>query len=154
MLTRHLSVPLFGLVLSIQGSAYAASPQEVVEKTRADYVAAFNAGDAAGVAGLYTEEAVYMPSTGERVEGRDAIKRYIEAGIKAGQSGLSVQPAETRQIGDAIYETGTYSMMAPGLDGQKATVKGNYLVLLRSAGDGKVQILRQISNQVTPSRSE
>jgi uncharacterized protein (TIGR02246 family) len=117
-----------------------------VESLRSEYVAAFNSGDAAKLASLYSQDAVYMPVSGERIEEREAIEAHFESDFRRGMSELKVEPQETKQIGDAFYDSGAYSMMAAGPTEQKMPVRGSYVVLVQPTDDGKLQIKHQIAN--------
>ena len=146
MPTRYFSV-LLVLMLSLPYSAAAQSLNDMVASLRADYVAAFNAANAARVASFYAEDALYISPSADRVEGRNAIELYIHSAMRQGLSNLTLRPTETRQIGDAVYDLGTYTMTEPGSGGQGTTTSGDYLVLLRRAGNNRLEIVRQISNR-------
>ena len=72
--------------LGFLGSAGAQSLQDTVARLRADYVAAFNAGDAARLASFYAEDAVYMSPSAERVEGRSAIELHTRSAMSVGSA--------------------------------------------------------------------
>ena len=84
MPTRYFSV-LLGLMLSLPCSAAAQSLNDMVASLRADYVAAFNAADAARLASLYAEDALYMSPSADRVEGRSAIELYTRSAMRQGR---------------------------------------------------------------------
>lgn len=58
----------------------AASPDEAAIRTNAEmYVEAYNRRDSKSMASLWSPDAVYSdPTTGERIEGRDAIARHFD----------------------------------------------------------------------------
>jgi uncharacterized protein (TIGR02246 family) len=147
MLTYITSAAL-ALALLLSGAAHAQDSKEKVNKLRADYIAAFNSGQAESLAKLFAEDAVYLPASGERVEGRKAIEQSLQATFNEGASDLKVEPRDTQQVGNAYYDSGTYSFSASGPQGQKQTVRGNYLVLIQQAADGSFQIKYQIANMV------
>ena len=69
-----------------------AAPQEIetgIQKAKEQYVAAFNKGDAAKLAEMYTDTAYLMPPGSPTVIGRTAIQKYWDAGIKAGAKSCS-----------------------------------------------------------------
>ena len=49
-------------------------------------MAAFNAGDAARLAGFYAEDAVYVSPSAERVEGRSAIELHTRSAMSVGSA--------------------------------------------------------------------
>jgi uncharacterized protein (TIGR02246 family) len=142
------------LALVLSGPAHAQDSKEKVNKLRADYIAAFNSGQAESLAKLFAEDAVYLPASGERVEGRKAIEQSLHATFKEGASDLKVEPRDTQQLGNAYYDSGTYSFSVSAPQGQKQTVRGNYLVLIQSASDGSLLIKYQIANMVPGDRDK
>ncbi len=66
--------------------------------------AAFNRGDAAGVADLYAEDAVLSPGNGEALKGRDAIQGLFQSFIDNGVHDHSIDVIEAHQSGDVLYE--------------------------------------------------
>jgi uncharacterized protein (TIGR02246 family) len=152
MLKHGLFAAALTLGLGAAPSAQAQAQKEMVDKLRSDYVAAFNAGDAAKVASFYTEDAVVMPPMTERIEGRKAIEQSLQMQIKEGYGNLSLRPTETQAIGDAFFETGTYTQTLPGPNKQTMSATGNYLFLMRPSRDGKLQIIRTIANKSEPTQ--
>lgn len=71
----------------------AAAPRQVVES----WVDRFNAGDAAGLADLYHDDAVNHQVTQDPIEGRDAIRAMFEREFAA---------ADMVCIPEAIHEAG------------------------------------------------
>jgi uncharacterized protein (TIGR02246 family) len=136
--------------LAVAPSVQAQAEKEMLDKLRSEYVAAFNAGDAAKVASFYTEDAVVMPPMTERIEGRRAIEQSVQEQMKEGYGNLSLRPAETQAIGDAFFETGTYTQTVPGPNKEKMSATGNYMFLMRTSRDGKLQIIRTIANKSEP----
>jgi uncharacterized protein (TIGR02246 family) len=68
-------------------------PHEVVER----WVERFNAGDAAGLADLYHDDAVNHQVTQEPIEGRNAIRAMFER--EGGGGGRGVAPRATMRGG-------------------------------------------------------
>ncbi|TWT35981.1 SnoaL-like domain protein [Posidoniimonas corsicana] len=64
-----------------------AADEALIRKSVADYVGAFNRGDAAAVAALWSPEAVYTdPGSGEQLVGREAIKAQFSGVFASGDS--------------------------------------------------------------------
>lgn len=74
-----------------------------INKTTADYVSAFNRGDAEAIAEMYTAEAEFEDTTGEMLNGRSAIKTsfasFFEANPKAS---IAVQVESVRPLGRGL----------------------------------------------------
>lgn len=104
-----------------------------------DYVKATLAGDAKAVAALYTDDAVEMPPNQPMIKGRTAIQQYYEtlfsSGMKIGR--FTLDHLETRGMGDAAYDVGTYrqTLTPPGADAPLDD-GGKYIVILKRAGAG------------------
>jgi uncharacterized protein (TIGR02246 family) len=106
-------------------------------KLAKEFEAAFNAKDAAKVAGLYAEDAIVMPANEPAVRGRANIETQMKKVFDEGVvSNLSLTPTESALIGsDHAYEIGTSSVDVRTPDGQTMKDRGKYLILLRKTGD-------------------
>jgi ketosteroid isomerase-like protein len=80
-----------------------------IQKAKEQYTAAFNKGDAAKVAEMYTDTAYLMPPGSPTATGRAAIQKYWEAGIQAGVKNLALTPGKIDQFGEVAREIGNYS---------------------------------------------
>ncbi len=90
-----------------------------------DWIRFYNAGDAAKVASLYTDDGYYL-SAHILAHGRPAIQAYWERGIKAGGHIDFIKPLTLYYAGDLAYCAGTYQATNSG-----ATVDGRILIVLR-----------------------
>ena len=90
LLTVVVAVIQFGWTASLPADDAVASDETAVRACGAAFLTAYNAGDAAALAGLWTPEAVYVdPATGEATVGRDAIEAQF-ADAFADQSGAKL----------------------------------------------------------------
>jgi uncharacterized protein (TIGR02246 family) len=106
----------------------------------------YNAGDAAGVAALYAEDAFLMAPGAPAIVGRAAIQEAIASDIaKSRAAGVAFKADEVTDIGvagDLAWITGTFSVT----DASGAVVdKGKYVTVYRRA-NGKWPIIRDIWN--------
>ena len=92
---------------------------------------AINAGDAAAVSSHYTDDASIHPPGAGRMDGKDAIQGYWQAGIDAGLSGVSIVASSVEITGDASISIGTLS----GKMGD-AALTGKYIVIGKKTPDG------------------
>jgi len=107
------------------------SPDEAaLRQVSEDWIKFYNAGDAAKVAGLYTEDAYYL-SAHILAHGRQEIQAYWERGIKAGGHLDFIKPVTIYYSGDLAYCAGTYQATNAGV-----TVDGRILIVLRKV-DGR-----------------
>jgi uncharacterized protein (TIGR02246 family) len=90
-----------------------------------DWIRFYNAGDAAKVAKLYTDDGYYL-SAHILAHGRPAIEAYWERGIKAGGHLDFIKPLKVYYTGDLAYCAGTYQATNAGV-----TVDGRILIVLR-----------------------
>jgi uncharacterized protein (TIGR02246 family) len=99
-----------------------------------DYVKASLAGDAKAVAALYTDDAVEMPPNQPPIKGRSAIQQYYAQVFSSGMkmARFTLNHLETRAVGDAGYDVGTYdqNLTPPGASSALDDT-GKYIVVLR-----------------------
>ena len=95
---------------------------------------AINAGDAAAVAAHYTDDAAIHPPGAGRMDGKEAIQVYWQAGIDAGLSEVSIVASSVDVTGDGSVSVGTLS----GKMGD-AALTGKYIVIgKKTAGGWKI----------------
>lgn len=114
-----------------------ASVEAAVDSLRGAFLAAYNAGNAADLAPLYTADAVFLPANAAPVEGRDSIRAHFDRLLSAGPT-LKVSPHEVKPLGpDWTTAGGTYRVTVTPEGADEPTVtKGSYLILVRKTGDG------------------
>jgi uncharacterized protein (TIGR02246 family) len=105
-----------------------------------------NAGNAAGVAEFYTEDAALMPPGAARLDGRDAIQQFWQGMLDAGVGEISVATQEVEEAGNSAVEVGTISATAPGDGDARVTLTGKYIVVWRRDGGGNWRLHRDIWN--------
>jgi uncharacterized protein (TIGR02246 family) len=108
--------------------------QQIVALARA-YDAAFNSHDIAGVAGLYTEDAVWMPE-GPALSGRGAIEKFLAGLFKMGLSNEVLNVREAHVAGDTAWAVGDWRNSGPGPNQTIQQYHGNGGVVYARAGDG------------------
>ena len=117
--------------------ALAAAPalgqdRATIEKLNEAWTAAFNKGDAAAVATLYTEDAHLLPPGAEMVKGRAAIEAFWrQAAQQLGDAKLTT--LDVLPLGpNAAREIGTVTLKAKSQPPQEIT--GKYVVVWRKVG--------------------
>jgi uncharacterized protein (TIGR02246 family) len=102
------------------------SPDEAdIRRVSENWIKFYNAGDAAMVAALYTEDGYYL-SAHILAHGRKEIQAYWERGIKAGGHIDFIKPLTLYYTGDLAYCAGTYQATNAGVE-----VDGRILIVLR-----------------------
>jgi uncharacterized protein (TIGR02246 family) len=104
-----------------------------IQKLDDEWSAAFNNGDAAAIAAMYTEDAYALPAGHDMVKGRAAIEAFWkEMAQQLGNARLAVVdlaplgPRRAREIGTFSFETKTQPPQP---------VTGKYVVVWRKIGN-------------------
>lgn len=92
------------------------------------YNVAFNKQDAAAVAALYTQDAVYA-TEGPIISGRDAIEKFYADGFKAGFSNMMANMSESHIMGESAWGVGDWSATGPGPNHTTQPYHGNWVNL-------------------------
>jgi uncharacterized protein (TIGR02246 family) len=110
-------------------TAQARSVKAEIDAANQQWIAAFNKGDAAAVAALYTDQATVLPPGADIAKGRDAIQKVWAGAIQSGLKNITLQTVAVEQFGNAAREIGRFS--ADVTNPQKPTVHvdGKYVVL-------------------------
>lgn len=116
------------------------------------YIKAVNAGDAAGLAAFYTEDAVRMVSNRPPIEGREAIQAFYQNEIDmfAGEEANVVEDIQVR--GDLAVVRGTYTNKAVSRIPGPAAIEdsGKWIAVSRRQDDGSWKFLFDASNTDLP----
>ena len=122
-----------------------------INDIRNRYIAAYNAGDAAAIAALFTEDAVSMPDHRAALIGRAAIENHLRDVFMQFSTSISITPGDTDVAGDVAHEHGTFSVtLTPKAGGNAMTETGNYLVVLKKGSDGNWLVHHDIDNSNVP----
>ncbi|CAF1400395.1 unnamed protein product [Rotaria sordida] len=93
------------------------------------YEELFNAGKLDELVNLYTSEGKVLPSDKNKYEGREQIKKFLQAARDAGMDNLQLTTETILEAGnDRLIETGSY---------QHSLGKGNYQVIWKRTSEGK-----------------
>jgi uncharacterized protein (TIGR02246 family) len=111
------------------------------EAMAAKWAAAYDSGDGAAVAALYSDDATLLPPNMAPVTGREAISEFwTMATANGGTTELKVK--EVYSMGDMAAEVGTYS--GTNADGSHGD-HGHYTVIWKKV-DGKWKMYRDMWN--------
>jgi uncharacterized protein (TIGR02246 family) len=117
-----------------------------IAATNAEFEAEYNRGDAAGLAELYTADAILMAPNNGRIKGRRAIQGLWQRFFDAGVSDIDLKTLEVEMAGSKASEVGTFSLTAPDSKGGRVTGNGKFIVLWRRDTDGAWRLHRDIWN--------
>lgn len=130
---RRLLVTL----LILCAASFAQAQQSVrttIEANTKQFIEAFNKGDAAAVANLYTMDARLLPPNAEMVQGRANIQTFWQGAISAGLKMVSLETEHVETQGNLAVEVGRYTTTIPGAGGVTRTDKGKYVVAWKREG--------------------
>ncbi|WP_144063434.1 YybH family protein [Caballeronia insecticola] len=113
-----------------------AQHDKTVDETNATWNAAFNKGDARGLAATYDEKAVVSPGNGKTVQGRADIEKLFQSYFDAGVRDHTIDVVSAKRVGNVMYETANWTAVAEK-DGKKTPYKGVLLKVMTKSSDGK-----------------
>jgi len=142
---------LAGLLLACQPKPPAAAPPtDVTAEIQAvgtTFGAAMNAGDAAGIANLYTTDAQLLPPNAPMATGRAEIEAVWRGMIDAARPGVTLTTVEAVGMDSMAVEVGRYVLT----DSTGAAFdEGKYMVWWRRTADGW-RLHRDIWNSDRPA---
>jgi uncharacterized protein (TIGR02246 family) len=111
--------------------------QAELAELQSSYEQAWVAGDAEALAGLFTEDAVWWPLSGGRVEGRDEIRAAFQQDVQP--QAADINSTHSERIGDMFFDVGTFTITLPEAEAAAmgaATVEGEYVVVIQETDDG------------------
>lgn len=110
-----------------------AQDKATIQSLNDKFAQAFNAGDAAAIAALYTEDAIVLPPGGEMMKGRTAIQSFWKgAAEQLGDGKLTT--VDVKPLGnEAAREIGTFSFRTKGSQPQDIT--GKFVVVWEKVGN-------------------
>jgi uncharacterized protein (TIGR02246 family) len=128
------------------------SARTAIEANTKQFVEAFNKGDAAAVANMYTMDARVLPPNAEMVEGRGNIQKFWQGAMTAGVKMVSLETVHVETQGNVAVEVGRYTTTNPGAGGTTTTDKGKYVVIWKREG-GSWKLAVDIFNTNIPTAS-
>ena len=109
-----------------------AQDKAAIQSLNDRFVQAFNTGDAAAVAALYTEDAVILPPGAEMMKGKSAIQAFWKGATEQLGDG-KLTTADVKPMGsETAREIGTFSFRTKGSQPQEIT--GKYVVVWEKFG--------------------
>lgn len=109
--------------------AQARSIKAEIDAANQKWVAAFDKGDGAAVAALYTAQATVLPPGADMVNGRAAIQKFWTGAIQSGLKNVTLQTVAVEQFGNAAREIGRVSLDVTNPQKPTVHVEGKYVVL-------------------------
>jgi uncharacterized protein (TIGR02246 family) len=113
-----------------------AQHDKAIDDANAVWNAAFNKGDAHGLAAMYDEHAVVSPGNGKTVKGRAEIEKLFQGYFDAGTHDHTIEVVSAKHAGNVMYETANWTAVVEK-DGKKTPYKGVLLKVMAKGADGK-----------------
>jgi uncharacterized protein (TIGR02246 family) len=139
------------VLVEVKGKHDSVTLRTAIEKQNAKFTAAYNRADAAGVAALYTENAVTQPPNSEAVRGREDIQRFMQDGFAVGLKDLDLTTVSVEGSGDTAYEIGTYTIKNAPRGKAAMTDSGKYMAVWKRGADGEWKLYADIWNSSLPT---
>jgi len=112
------------------------------KERRAEFVAAFNKGDAKAVAAFWTEDATYVDQVGHECKGRAAIQKLYEKVFEARKGAkLAIHLTASKQLSPDVAVHDGYTEVTPA-DGGPATTARFSAILVKKDGEWYLQSVR------------
>ena len=102
----------------------------MAEQLESQWTAAYNAGDATALAGLYNKDAVLSTRPSGSVEGKDAIEFFWKNDFGGGKPATKLELTDAYVAGDLAHLEGEYEVTDKG-----KVSKGHYVQLWMQDGD-------------------
>jgi uncharacterized protein (TIGR02246 family) len=116
-------------LLLLTSAAQAADVKSAIEAANQKFGAAFDKGDAAAIAHLYTPRATVLPPGSDMVVGRDGIQKVWAGAIQSGLKFKGLQTVSVDQYGNVAREIGRFTAEAPNAQKQMTKLEGKYVVV-------------------------
>ena len=105
------------------------------------YVDAFNRGDAAALAALFTEEGSLLPPNSPMIVGRVSIQAHFQAVLDAGVGDLKTTMIGVHVNGDMGHDVGKYTLTIQPEEGEAISDNGKFVTIWkRQNGSWKIDV--------------
>lgn len=134
------------LTLGLTGPAQADSATETAEELNRDWNRAFNNHNVDELAGLYAEDALVSPASGEVIEGRDAIRKLFQGYIDNGLKKHRIKVLRTGSSGDLLYQVAEWRASGRPQDAVIPLHKGILKIVFKRTDAGEWRIQSHVWN--------
>ncbi|MBN1138045.1 MAG: SgcJ/EcaC family oxidoreductase [Anaerolineae bacterium] len=121
--------------------------REAIAAANETFMATFRAGDAAGLAALYTASGQLLPPNAGFMVGREAIQAFWQGAMDMGIATAKIETREVEGHGDTAIEVSTYTLHAQ--DGTELDA-GKFIVIWKRV-EGEWKLHRDIFNSSKPA---
>jgi uncharacterized protein (TIGR02246 family) len=121
--------------------------RDAIAAANVKFMAAYNRGDAAGVAALYTAGGQLLPPNADTMAGKEAIQAFWQGAMDMGIQSAQLEIVEVEGHGDTAIEVSRYTLCG---EGGQVLDQGKYVVIWKRE-DGQWKLHRDIFNSSTPA---
>jgi uncharacterized protein (TIGR02246 family) len=123
-----------------------------IQKLATDWMNAYNKNDAATVAKMYADDALFS-NPGWTASGRTAIADALNKDIAAGLFMInSITVDQSQRLGDMNYAKGTWTANMKGPDGSYVPVSGHWLTVGKCQGQSCLILDHNSNLQMPPPK--
>lgn len=142
----HRLLALAALLLSAASAQnqQAPGPEDAIARLRSEWSKDLHDKKLDQIVMLYAQDAVFLPPNGDRITGRDEIRKLTKAAMDTFTSDLTFQSINFEHSGDLAYDSGAYRETLTNVsDSGVSHGQGNYLMVLKRQTDGSWLIVQQ-----------
>ena len=158
MTRRAFRFAAIGLALTAAACGQAAPPDTsaadmtAITAVRNEFIAAFNAGDAARAANGYAPNGMSFSNHQPTQNGRDAILANMKGQFEAMTAKIELMPDETKLFGDWALDRGRFkiSLTPKAAGAPPINDEGRYVVLLQRQADKSWKVVFDMDNSILP----
>lgn len=115
------------------------------------WIDAFNAGDVDTLVSIYAPDVIVMPPSEAMIEGREAVREWIEAFFARNTAGQQLVNDEVVVAGGWAFMRGHFTLVVtPRAGGEPVRQRGKHLLIWRRQPDGAWKVARDIWNLDAP----
>lgn len=122
-----------------------------IEAANKELSRAFDSGDTAAIAALYTEHATVLPPNGPMVRGRKAIEEFWKGAMAVGVRSIKLTTLDVESSGDLACEIGNATLEIRPQGGNLSTDTVKYVVAWKRQPDNSWKLAADIWNNMSAS---
>jgi ketosteroid isomerase-like protein len=103
--------------------------EHALGETRAAFVAALARADTDALAAIYAADATLLPPAADPIHGREAIRRFWQAGLDAGIVGIHLHASALDHDTRLAYELGSYELRLEPPASASVLDRGSYVLV-------------------------
>ena len=120
-----------------------------IEAVNKEIGKAFIRGDAAAIAGCYTDDAVVLPPNSQMIKGRKAIEEFWKGAMAMGVQSIQLNTIDVQSGTDLAYEIGNATMAMQPQGGKASTETVKYVVVWKRQPDSSWKLAADIWNSIS-----